>query len=169
MATKPNTHCCVPLGSQRGRVGPEGERIGFFKFPEGQKMKKKWIHAIRRDVGQCFCITEASRVCSLHFSNRHFEGFWWTFFLSHGKDWQQVFKTLWSSDCILIQTIILFITIVVVQFYPWLKIYFPLFLCTVMYDKLLQTKENKIWIKDKIEPQHTHCIFSAVLYFQWKS
>ena len=67
MASKSNTHCCVPLCTQRGRVGPEGQRIGFFKFPEDQGMNKKWIHAIRRDVGEFFRITEASKVSSLHF------------------------------------------------------------------------------------------------------
>jgi len=55
------------LCTQRGRVGPEGQRIGFFKFPEDQGMNKKWIHAIRRDVGKFFRITKASKVCSLHF------------------------------------------------------------------------------------------------------
>lgn len=30
-------------------------------------MKKKWIHAIRRDVGKFFRFTEAFRVCCLHF------------------------------------------------------------------------------------------------------
>ena len=25
-----------------------------------------------------------------------------------------------------------------------------------MYDNEFETKENKIWTKDKIEPQHTH-------------
>ena len=34
--------------------------------------------------------------------------------------------------------------IVVVQFYPWFKFYFPLFLGTVMYDNEFETKENKI-------------------------
>ena len=33
---------------------------------------------------------------------------------------------------------------VVVQFYPWLKFYFPLFLAMVMYDNEFKTKENKI-------------------------
>ena len=33
---------------------------------------------------------------------------------------------------------------VVVQFYPWLKFYFPLFLGMVMYDKEFKTKENKV-------------------------
>ena len=33
---------------------------------------------------------------------------------------------------------------VVVQFYPWFKFYFPLFLGMVMYDNEFKTKENKI-------------------------
>ena len=33
---------------------------------------------------------------------------------------------------------------VVVQFYPWFKFYFPLFLGVVMYDNEFETKENKI-------------------------
>ena len=33
---------------------------------------------------------------------------------------------------------------VVVQFYPWFKFYFPLFLGMVMYDNEFETKENKI-------------------------
>ena len=67
MASKSNIHCCVPLCTQRGRVGPKGEQIGFFKFPDEEEMKKRWIHAIRRDVGRLFRISGASKVCSLHF------------------------------------------------------------------------------------------------------
>ena len=67
MASKSNIHCCVPLCTQRGRVGPKGEQIGFFKFPDEKEMKKRWIHAIRRDVGRLFRISGASKVCSLHF------------------------------------------------------------------------------------------------------
>ena len=33
---------------------------------------------------------------------------------------------------------------VVVQFHPWFKFYFPLFLGMVMYDNDFETKENKI-------------------------
>ena len=49
---------------------------------------------------------------------------------------------------------ILIIIYVVVQFYPWFNFSFLLFLGMVMYDNEFQTKENKNWIKDKIEPQH---------------
>ena len=45
---------------------------------------------------------------------------------------------------------------VVVQFYPWFKFYFPLFWGMVMYVNEFETKENKIWTKDKVEPQHIH-------------
>ena len=47
---------------------------------------------------------------------------------------------------------------VVIQFYPWFKFYFLLFLGMVMYDNELKTKENKIWTKDKIEPQQLHVL-----------
>ncbi|XP_068738821.1 uncharacterized protein [Montipora capricornis] len=51
MVSKANIHCCVPLCTQRGRVGPKGEQIGFFKFPDEEEMKKRWINAVHRDVG----------------------------------------------------------------------------------------------------------------------
>jgi len=35
---------------------------------------------------------------------------------------------------------------VVVQFYPWFKFYFPLFLGMVMYDNEFETKENKTYL-----------------------
>ena len=40
---------------------------------------------------------------------------------------------------------------VVVQFYPWFKFYFLLYLGIVMYGNEFETKENKIWTRDKIE------------------
>ena len=49
---------------------------------------------------------------------------------------------------------VLFLVYVVVQFYPWFKFYFLLFLGMLMYDNEFKTKENKIKTKDKIEPQH---------------
>ena len=33
---------------------------------------------------------------------------------------------------------------------------FFVFLGIVIYDNEFEPKENKIWTKDKIEPQHTH-------------
>ena len=48
-----------------------------------------------------------------------------------------------------------------VQFHPWLKFDFPLFLGTVKYDNEFKPKENKIRIKKKIEPQHIHTNISS--------
>ena len=45
---------------------------------------------------------------------------------------------------------------VVVQFYPWFKLYFLLLWGIVMYDSEFETKENKTSTKDKIEPGITH-------------
>ena len=42
----------------------------------------------------------------------------------------------------------------VVQFYPWFKFYFLLYLGMVISDTEFQTKESQILTKDKIEPQH---------------
>jgi len=55
------------LCTKRGRVGPKGEQIGSFKFPDEEEMKKRWIHAIRRDVGRRFSFSVGSKMCSLHF------------------------------------------------------------------------------------------------------
>ena len=56
---------------------------------------------------------------------------------------------------------------VVVQFYPWLKFYFPLF--QTQYHTLWYptTKENQIWTKDKIEPQHAQWISLSIFITCW--
>ena len=49
---------------------------------------------------------------------------------------------------------------------------FPLFLGMIIYDNEFETKENKIWTLDKIEPQHIQCarhsnnekLFAALKY-----
>ena len=54
---------------------------------------------------------------------------------------------------------------VVVQFYPWFKFYFPLFLGMVMYDNEFETKENNIRINENIEYTHTlNAHFSLTIY-----
>jgi len=50
---------------------------------------------------------------------------------------------------------------VVVQFYPWFKFYFLLFLGMVMYDNEFETKEEKTQDKDKIEPQHIYTVITG--------
>ena len=56
---------------------------------------------------------------------------------------------------------------VVVQFYPWLKFYFPLFQTHYHTLRYPTTKENKIWTKDKIEPQHTQWISLSIFITCW--
>ena len=51
-------------------------------------------------------------------------------------------------------------------------LHFPLFLGMIIYDNEFETKENKIWTRDKIEPQHIQCachsnnekLFAALKY-----
>ena len=47
---------------------------------------------------------------------------------------------------------------VVVQFYPWFKFYFPLFLGMVMYDNEFETKEKKF--KPSIKLNHNIYLYS---------
>ena len=68
MASKSNTLCTIvytkrPCWTRRTKNWIFRE----LEFPEDQGTNKKWIHAIRRDAGKFFRITEASKICSLHF------------------------------------------------------------------------------------------------------
>ena len=60
------THFCVIECMKKGcREG--GTKVSFFKFPTVNPMKKKWLHAIRRDEGKYFTVTENTKICSRHF------------------------------------------------------------------------------------------------------
>ena len=59
--------CCVPNCNQKGYSTSSGEKVSFFNFPKEPLIRKQWIHAIRRDEGKDFVITERTKVCSLHF------------------------------------------------------------------------------------------------------
>ena len=61
------THCCVPECNQKGVKSPTGEKVSFFEFPNQPLLRKKWIHAIRREEGKNWRITGDTKVCSLHF------------------------------------------------------------------------------------------------------
>ena len=61
------THCCVPECNQKGVKSPTGEKVSFFEFPNESSLRKRWIHAIRRDEGKNWQITRDTKVCSLHF------------------------------------------------------------------------------------------------------
>ena len=56
-----------------------------------------------------------------------------------------VLRSVKMTPYFLIAVIDLFVSVyVVVQFYPWFKFYFLLFLGMLMHDNELKTKENKI-------------------------
>ena len=62
------THCCVPECTKKGCRDENGNKISYFKFPiDHPQLKRKWLHAIRRDEGKYFKVTEATKVCSRHF------------------------------------------------------------------------------------------------------
>ena len=64
-----NSHisCCVPKCNQKGTVGPDGRKVGFFSFPKDKNLKKVWIAKIRRDEGKDFEVKDDTKVCSLLF------------------------------------------------------------------------------------------------------
>ena len=62
------THCCVLECTKKGCRDENGDKISFFKFPiDDPQLKRKWLHAIRRDKGKYFKVTGATKVCSRHF------------------------------------------------------------------------------------------------------
>lgn len=63
------SHCCVPKCTQRGYKTKNGEPVSFYNFPNAPLKRKQWIHAIRREEGKSFRITEKTKVCSLHFKS----------------------------------------------------------------------------------------------------
>ena len=58
--------CCVPQCFGKGYI-ENGTKISYHKFPEDKLIFRRWIVAIRRDVGRHFEVTKHTRVCSRHF------------------------------------------------------------------------------------------------------
>ena len=65
-----NRYCCVPLCDQKGFTGPQGEKVGFC-IPTEKHLREQWLHAIRREPGKHFFVTDSTKVCSLHFKHEH--------------------------------------------------------------------------------------------------
>ncbi|XP_078377811.1 uncharacterized protein LOC144660965 [Oculina patagonica] len=61
------THCCVPECIKKGYRAADGTKVCYLKFPIENPLKKKWLHAIRREEGKFFTVTENTKVCSRHF------------------------------------------------------------------------------------------------------
>ena len=51
-------NCCVPKCTKKGCQDENGSKVSYYKFPNNPISKRKWIHAIRRDEGKDFTITE---------------------------------------------------------------------------------------------------------------
>ena len=66
-----NRYCCVPLCDQKGSTGPNGEKVGLFSIPTEKHLREQWLHAIRREPGKYFSVTDSTKVCSLHFKAEH--------------------------------------------------------------------------------------------------
>ena len=88
-------------------------------------------------------------------------------FLNYNPVWPQssavmfspVLRSVKMTPYFLIAVIDLFVSVyVVVQFYPWFKFYFLLFLGMLMYDNEFKTKENKIF-KPRIKLNHNIYIY----------
>ena len=60
-------HCCVVECTKKGHWEEDGSKVSYFQFLSENMLKKKWIHAIRRDGGKNFKISESTKVCSRHF------------------------------------------------------------------------------------------------------
>ena len=67
MRGKMPTHCCVPECTKKGYREDDGSKVSYFLFPTEKTLRKKWIHAIRRDEGKYFEIKTSTKVCSRHF------------------------------------------------------------------------------------------------------
>ena len=59
--------CCVPECNQKGYKDEKNDKISYFNFPTDKTRRRQWLHAIRRDVGKDFRVTEKTKVCSRHF------------------------------------------------------------------------------------------------------
>ena len=58
----------VPNCTQKETGDPKGNRVGSFGFPKDTNLQREWLVKIRRDVDLHFKLTEATKVCSLHFN-----------------------------------------------------------------------------------------------------
>ena len=57
----------MPECDHKGYKDEKNKKISYFNFPIGKTRRKQWLHAIRREEGKDFCVTEKTKVCSRHF------------------------------------------------------------------------------------------------------
>ena len=57
-----------PVVRRKERLIRKGIELDFFCFPKDTSLQQEWLVKIRRDVGPHFKLTDAKKVCSLHFN-----------------------------------------------------------------------------------------------------
>ena len=65
-------NCCVPNCTKKLYRTENEKKISYFKFPDDVNLKKRWLHAIRRDEGKEFTVNQNTKICSLHFKPEDF-------------------------------------------------------------------------------------------------
>ena len=58
---------CVPNCTKKKYRTENGEKISYLRFPDDVILKKRWLHAIRRDEGKAFRVNQNTKICSRHF------------------------------------------------------------------------------------------------------
>ena len=69
--TPQNRYCCFPLCDQKGSTSLNSEKVGFFSILTERHLREQWLHAIPREPGKHFSVTDSTKVCSLHFNDEH--------------------------------------------------------------------------------------------------
>ena len=62
-------YCAVPLCSNRSGVRAD---LSYHRFLTNTERRKRWVQAIRRDIGKNFAISSNTRVCSAHFTEKDY-------------------------------------------------------------------------------------------------
>lgn len=65
-------NCCVPKCTKKLYRTENGKKISYFKFPDDMNLKKRWLHAIRRDECKDFTVNQNTKICSRHFKPEDF-------------------------------------------------------------------------------------------------
>lgn len=65
-------NCCVPNCTENLYRTENGKKMSYFKFPDDVNLKKRWLHAIRRDEGKEYSVNQNMKICPRHFKPEDF-------------------------------------------------------------------------------------------------
>ena len=65
-------NCCVPNCTKKLYRTENEKKISYVKFPDDVNLKKRWLHAIRRDECKDFTVNQNKKICSRHFKPEDF-------------------------------------------------------------------------------------------------